>query len=436
MAKFNEWLISPQPRLRGVGLLVLMFTASLLGPAAMDLYTPAVPTMADYFSTTPGLVNWTLAGYALFMAVGLLVFGAVSDRLGRKPVLVAGALAFTVASLLCMGAASIQSLIVFRILQALASGAVASAATAVVKDALKPQYRERALAIIQAMFILGLVMAPVLGACILEVTDWRGTFAALAGLGLLELVLALGFRETLPMLAMRAGQPGQPAQQPTGVLASLGGLHRVARNRAFMLFLFITSAFEIGYMGFVSVASYIYIDQFGFTTFGYSICFSSAAIACAVGSVFWPKVSGRVSVRSFTTVALLGSIGLGTAMLMSGNGSALLFCGLFVAFAFFEAVVRVFGINVLLAQDGAAAGAAASLINFARSFFGFIGMGLVMLPWGSYVDAVALLVVGGMALALAAWVYLLHSRLILKGVKDDASPEGVLWTKTPISSSR
>ena len=68
MAKFNEWLICPQPRLGAAGLLVLMFTASLLGPAAMDLYSPAIPAMAAYFSTTPDLVNWTLAGYSKFSA--------------------------------------------------------------------------------------------------------------------------------------------------------------------------------------------------------------------------------------------------------------------------------------------------------------------------------------------------------------------------------
>ncbi|MCI8366081.1 MAG: multidrug effflux MFS transporter [Eggerthellaceae bacterium] len=446
MAKFNEWLICPQPRLGAAGLLVLMFTASLLGPAAMDLYSPAIPTMAAYFSTTPDLVNWTLAGYALFMAVGLLVFGAVSDKYGRRSVLVAGAFAFSAASLLCMVAVNIQMLIAFRILQALGSGAVASSATAVVKDVLAPQYRERALAIIQAMFVLGLVLAPVAGAAILEVVDWRGTFAALALLGAFELVLALCFRETLPTGEGRSMGGARPtvgslpapsaSAHPRGVLSSLGGLRQVARNHAFMLFLFITSAFEIGYMGFVSVASYIYIDGFGFSTFGYSICFSSAAIACAVGSVCWPKISGRVSARRFTTVALVASVAIGIALLIWGNTSALVFCAMFALFAFFEAVVRIIGINVLLAQNSALAGAAASLINFARSFIGFIGMGLVMLPWGGYVDAVALLIAGGMALALAAWVYLLHSRLILKGVKDDEQPEGVLWAKTPISSSR
>lgn len=80
MAKLNEWLVRPQRRLGALGLLILLVMASLVAPLSLDMYTPAVPGMAAYFDTTPETVNFTLVGYYLFLAVGLLVFGPLSDK--------------------------------------------------------------------------------------------------------------------------------------------------------------------------------------------------------------------------------------------------------------------------------------------------------------------------------------------------------------------
>lgn len=83
------------------------------------MYTPAIPHMTDYFDADAGTVNLTLVDYYLFFAVGLLLFGPVSDRLGRKPVLIGGVVAYVVASVLCAMAFDIWMLVVTRVLQAL-----------------------------------------------------------------------------------------------------------------------------------------------------------------------------------------------------------------------------------------------------------------------------------------------------------------------------
>lgn len=88
------------PRLGALGTVVMLGASNAICPLALDMYTPAVPAMPAYFSTTAAMVSMTLTGFYLFFALGLLVFGPVSDRLGRKPVLVGGLAAFTAGSAL------------------------------------------------------------------------------------------------------------------------------------------------------------------------------------------------------------------------------------------------------------------------------------------------------------------------------------------------
>ena len=194
----HSWLARPQRRLGPLGLIVLLVITSLVTPLSLDMYTPAVPHMTEHFNTSESMVNLTLVGYFLFFAVGLLAFGPASDRYGRKPMLLAGILTYALASALCALSVDIVMLIATRILQALGAGAVSAVSTAVVKDAVVPERREALLSVVQVMFVVGPVLAPVAGALILQVADWRMTFWVLAGIGLLCAGLALLFDETLP----------------------------------------------------------------------------------------------------------------------------------------------------------------------------------------------------------------------------------------------
>lgn len=408
MARMDSWLVEPQPRLGAAGLLVLLVMGSLVAPLSLDMYTPAVPGMAAVFGTTEDAVNLTLVGYYLFLAVGLLVFGPLSDKLGRKPVLVGGLAAYCASSAACALSPGIEALVAARVVQALGSGAMSAVCTAVVKDAVREEHRERMLAIIQVMFVVGPVAAPIAGAGILAVADWRATFWVLAAISAIELAMALLYQETLPP-AKRLG---------TGVLRSLGRLGHVARNPGFTAFLLVTSAWEIGYMGYVSVGSYIYIDYFGFPPIGYSLFFAAAALTCAVGPVAWLRISRRVTKRRFTTIAIAVSAAAGALAIAVGGVSAFAFCGLFIVFAFFEAAVRPYAVATLLAQQEGDTGSAAALINFTRTFMGVIGMFAVMAPvFGDYIVAVGWLIAGGMALAFIGWAALLRSSVPLVGVK-------------------
>ena len=409
----HSWLTCPQRRLGPIGLIALLVITSLVTPLSLDMYTPAVPHMTEHFDTTEGMVNLTLVGYFLFFAVGLLAFGPVSDRYGRKPVLLAGILAYALASALCALSVDILMLIGTRVLQALGAGAVSAVSTAVVKDAVVPERREALLSIVQVMFVVGPVLAPVVGALILQVADWRMTFWVLAGIGLLCAVLALLYEETLPDGERYEGT----------VLGSIKQLGTVARNKGFSAFLAIVGMFNLPFMAYIAVGSYIYITFFGLTELEYSGYFAFAALLTAAGPFIWLAASKFVSARKFTSILLGVALASGIAMMIVGEASPNLFCATFLVFALCEAAVRPYSTNVLLSQQEGDTGAAASLINFTHTAIGCVGMLAAVLPWPSFVVGVGAIIAVSMGGAILGWVALLRSRVPLAGIKHLPVPK-------------
>lgn len=405
----KDWLVKPQPRLGAGGLLVLLVAASLITPLSLDMYTPAVPGMADYFNTDVSLVNLTLVGYYAFFALGMLVFGPLSDKHGRRPVLLAGVGLYSVASAACAMAPTIESLIAARVVQALGAGAISAVCTAAVKDSFQTYYREKILSVIQVLFVVGPATAPVIGAAVVAVADWRMTFWILAFVGVACFVMTALFEETLDEKERSSGNFGQTMAQ----------LAVVGKNPGFMTFLLLTSLFEVPFMGYIAVGSYVYVDFFKTGEVGYSLFFAVAAIIMAVGPFIWLVASKRVSVIRFTTFMLAFSIAMGAAMLLAGQSSPYAFCACFVAFAVAESCTRPYSMNILLEQQARDAGSASALMNCVRTAIGSLGMVLAALPWPNYVVGIGVLIVVFMAISLTTWIALLRSRIPLVCVKED-----------------
>lgn len=407
----SEWLVHPQPRLKAGGLLALLLIASLITPLSLDMYTPAVPGMATYFGTDVSMVNMTLVGYYLFFALGMLLLGPMSDKFGRRPVLLFGVGLYTAASAACALAPTIEFLIAARIAEAVGAGAISAVCTAVVKDSFQTYYREKILSIMQVLFVVGPASAPVIGAAVVTLADWRMTFWILSAVGAGCFVLTLLFRETLDEGERTTGGLGQ----------TLGQLIVVGKNLGFMSFLLLTSLFEIPFMGYIAVGSYIYVDFFAVGEFGYSMFFAVAALLMALGPMIWLVASKRISVIRFTTFMLAFSAVMGVAMLLVGQSSPYAFCACFVAFALAESCTRPYCMNILLEQQARDAGAASALMNCIRTGIGSIGMVLATLPWMNYVVGIGALIVIFMVIALTSWIALLRSRIPLVCVKEDSA---------------
>ena len=403
----DAWLQKPQRRLGRAGLLALLVCTSLAMPLSLDMYTPAVPHMVEHLATTEGMVNLTLVGYYLFFAVGLLVFGPMSDRIGRRPVLLAGLGIYAVASALCALAPTIEVLIAARVLQALGAGAADSMTNSVVKDAFREEKRQVALSFIQLMFILGPVIAPVLGAFVVSALSWRATFWVLAAVGIACFGLSLLFEETFA-----------PEERASGRANTAGQFAEVLRDRGFSAFLAVFCLFNLGFMAYVAVASYIYVNFFGLSEMGYGLFFAATALFTTLGPFAWELFSRWMSARRF--LELLVGVGFvsGACMLVIGQAGPVAFCVPMLVFAVCEAASRPLSVNILLSQHEEGTGASSSVINFVNTVAGALGMLVVHVPAPNYVVALGSTIAGCMGLALVGWFLLLRSGIAVKGVTE------------------
>ncbi|MCT8986467.1 MFS transporter [Shewanella phaeophyticola] len=187
-----------QPLLGSSGTLFFLVIVSAFPPLTTDLYLPALPTMVEMLNTTQTMVNLTLSVYFVTYALGLLFWGLLSEKFGRKPIMLLGLSIYVVASLLCALANNIEMLIGARLMQAFGGSAVTVVATAIVKDLYTGREREKIMATIMSLVIIAPMVAPVLGAFLLKIGSWHMMFFALAIFGAFSTVVACGFSETIP----------------------------------------------------------------------------------------------------------------------------------------------------------------------------------------------------------------------------------------------
>lgn len=393
-------MLTEQKYLKRNGTVALITVMSMFVPLSIDMYLPALPDMTQYFHTTEGLVNFTLAGFFFFFAVGLMIFGPLSDKYGRRRTLIAGCMLYVLSSCGCAVAGSIYVLILFRILQAFGAGSMISISTALIKDCFDGSVRQNVLAIVQGMSVFAPMLAPLIGAQILRFFTWRATFWTLVIAGGLCLLASLLLQETLTDEEKTEG----------GVLQSMQRLVVVGRNRSFMYYLLIVALASAPYMAYISVCSYIYIDYFGISQQTYSFYFAFNSAFAVLGPVVYLAGIKRMSASKMTTALIILAALAGAAMILFGTISPLVFMLTFLPFTLAEAAIRPLSTNILLDQQDRDTGSASSLINFVHTVLGSAGMFLGTMPWPVFIIGLAVIILAFTIGSLVAWAALLRSR--------------------------
>jgi len=347
--------------------------------------------MTEYFNVPEYQTNLTLILFFIVYAVSMLVWGPLSDRYGRKAVLLVGLSCYTVAGVLCAVADDVFQLMVFRVLQALGSGAAVATATAIVKDVYHGRRREVILAVIQTMTVLSPAVAPVIGALILRFTSWRGAFVAQAILGVLVVVGSALYTETVT--EKLTGNP----------LASLKRLGVVAKDRAFISLILIFSLLGMAMMAFISGSSYIYQEGFGVSSQAYSLFFAIFAVSAAAGAQLYVWLSRRwARDRIITWSFVLTAIGGLLVLLLGGRGPwAFILTYLPAPIAF--SCSRPPAAHLMLSQHEGDSGSVAGIMSASHMAISSIGMIIISLGLWDRVKMLGSLILGLSVLTLILW---------------------------------
>jgi MFS transporter, DHA1 family, multidrug resistance protein len=368
---------------KGLALLIVFLSAFI--PLSTDLYLPALPGMAKSFQSPASLVNLTIILFFVFYAVGTLLWGPLSDKYGRKRVLIIGLIIYTSAGILCALSDNLLLLIVWRILQALGSGAAVAVSTAIVKDVYSGKKRETILAWVQSMTMIAPIVAPILGALIIQYLSWHGIFWALAFFGLLALAGALLMQETII------------SKNKVNTFQALGRLVSVVKNPRFFSLLLTFSLGAIPMLAFVSGSSYIYVNTFGLSEQVFSYYFAANAVFLVLGPLFYIVLSKGLKKHLIITICFAASAVNGLLVCIFGGSQPWLFALALLPSSFFGGVTRPPSTNLMLEQQNHQdTGSASSLMGFTFTVLGSIGMLLISLDWYSRV-----LIIGIMTLVCA-----------------------------------
>ncbi|MDX6748354.1 multidrug effflux MFS transporter [Geminicoccaceae bacterium 1502E] len=277
-----------------------------------DLYLPALPSLVADLGTDVASAQLTLSVFLVGFAISQLVYGPLSDRLGRRPLLLAGTALYAVASLLCVFAATIEQLVALRLLQAVGACAGPVLGRAVVRDVYGPQDAARVLAYLAAAMALAPAAGPILGGYLTLWFDWRACFLVLSLLGILAL---LG---TWRLLPETNGRKDPHAMAPTRLAANYAELLGHPLYRRFVM----VGVFGYGgIFAFISGSSYLLIGVVGLSPELYGMCFAAVVLGYMAGSLIAGRITGRVGIETMVragglTCAMGGLAGLALALAM------------------------------------------------------------------------------------------------------------------------
>lgn len=375
--------------------IVLLAALSALGPLSIDMYLSALPAMAADFGVSTQMVSNSLPAYFFGLAVGQLIYGPISDRIGRKPPLYFGLCLYIVASLLCVFAQDEWSLIAARILQALGGCVGVVMARAAIRDRLDMHSAAQAFASMMIVTAIAPILAPSLGAWVLMFYEWNVIFLVLMGCGLLSLACVhFLFKETL-----------EPERRLKLNFQQVLSLYRsIFQDQSFRHPLYAGCFSSAVMFCYISASSAILMDRYQLTEQQFAYAFGANAVGIMLFSTLNKRLAGRFSILQRLKIGivlqLVGVLFLVLLGYLDVDSIALVLLGMFVVVA----SIGFTGPNAMalaMAKQGARAGTASAIMGSMQFVCGLLG-GLLLnfLVWNALLNMALIMLV---FVCIAVW---------------------------------
>nr|WP_315419354.1 multidrug effflux MFS transporter [uncultured Pseudomonas sp.] len=327
----------------------------------LDMHLPALPAMADYFHTRDSQLQLILTLYTLGSAISLLVSGPLTDRFGRRPVLLAGLFTYVVATVACALADSLGVLIIARLFQALGGCCTTVIGRVIVRDYFDRHEQARLLGLISMAIAVSPMAAPVLGSLLLPLVNWRGLFVLLGLIGtVLYLVVYRRLPETRP--------PEVAAAPPSNLLRIYAQL---LRDRYFLRYSLAIGCVYSTYFPFISESSALLQRGFHLTATAYALVFAATISGYMLGANLFRRLVQRFEPDRLINAAIglnvLGSLLLALATLALPQQWLAIVLPMVVIMVSVGMVIPACQLSVLQPY-GAIAGTASGLFFFTQMF--------------------------------------------------------------------
>ncbi len=378
---------------RHIFLLLLIGFLSAFPPFVTDLYLPALPSLTDFFKTMPSLVQMSLTMSMLGLALGQLFVGPLSDKYGRKRLLLLSLVAFVASTVLCVLSPNILLFDAFRLLQGMAASGGIVIARAMATDKCRGKVLTKFLAVVSAINGIAPVTAPVIGGIILSFVDWRGTFAVLLVYGFALLFGSARVSETLP----------ESRRSQASLLFTFRMYGSVLKNPSYRLYLLLYAVSSWVLFAYISASPFILQQGYGLSPMAFSFCFAVNAIAIGIGCALAGKGSERKMI--FVGGISLLAFALLTALALRFHAPLFAVESCFVCLLFSFGLLQPPSTSLALNSERKNAGTASALLGASGFLMGgivtpLVGIGDIFRSLG-----LALLAGGGLSVLISLLVY-------------------------------
>lgn len=380
-------------------LIVLLSFVFGIAAFATDMYLPAFPAIRATFDVEPRSVQLSMSVFLYGNAAGQLVFGPLSDRYGRKPVMLGGLVAYACASFGCALAGDINGFLAMRALQGAAAASGPVIVRALINDRLTRERAAQALALLTGTMAFVAMLTPSLGGWLVQTHPWQWIFS---GLGVTALILigfcAVGIRESLPR---------ERRLTTFGPTAAMRGYIVIVRNPLFWSYVLPPSFMFAGVFAYAAVNSFLLIDELGLAERFYGLSYSVAALAFVVGSLAARTLVRKAGIDRSVVVGLtFGFVAALSAVLASIvlPMSIVLVMAPGLCMFFSAALILPVGFSMAVSLFPAHGGSASAMAGFTQLGFAGASSGIAALLYDKTALTLHAFTLGCCMIAILSWV--------------------------------
>ncbi len=386
-------------------MLTLIILLSSFAPISTDMYLPALPQMIVYFGTNETIITMTMYAFLLSLALSVLFLGPLSDKYGRRKILISTLALYTVMSIACGLTDNVWIMILFRILQAIGGGGALAISVALIKDCFTGNSMKTALSAVAILGVLGPVLSPIIGTVLIESINWQATFWLPAMISLICIVLGSRIPGELPHVRYEGT-----------VIGAVKCVGTLLKNRDFTVFAVMISVFTAGLLAYVAVSAYIYQEHFGMNTWEYSALLACTMILGMGINTALQRMTDRIgNVRIIPVFLAVGIISAILIFIIGPMHWALMVIAMAPTIALGMSG-RTYGFGILMSQQKDGSGSVSSILNFMTFAFGVVGMVIGSLPWESFITGLGVVVVICCAVYLSMYAIIRIKGSSLKGL--------------------